>query len=78
MLPSASLMKRSPASSTRCSYQGALRYTSGSGSLRSCTRAVNSLMNAVSSGSNTMVGGTVVARRRGLNAVELIQYSGSR
>ena len=29
-------------------------------------------------GSNTTVGGTVVARLRGLNAVELIQYSGSR
>jgi hypothetical protein len=38
-----------------------------------CTRLVNSLMKAVTSGSNSTVGGTVVARLRGLKAVEVIQ-----
>jgi hypothetical protein len=40
---------------------------------RSCTRLVKSLMNGVISGVKITVGGTVVARLRGLNAVEAIQ-----
>jgi hypothetical protein len=40
---------------------------------RSCTRLVNSLAKAVTSGVKITVGGTVVARLRGLNAVEAIQ-----
>ena len=39
----------------------------------SCTRLVKSLMNDVISGSKKTVGGTVVARSRGLKAVEAIQ-----
>ena len=71
-------MMRSPPSYTRFSYHGAFAYTSGSTSPRICTREVNSFTNGVISGWKKTVGGTVVAALRGLNAVELIQYSGIR
>ena len=57
----------------RFSHDGAFWYTSGSTSPIICTRLVNNLTKAVVSGLNRTVGGTVVARLRGLNAVEVIQ-----
>ena len=51
------------------SHHGAAAYSSGLGWVRRCERLVNSLTKGEISGVKTMVGGMVVDRLRGLNAV---------
>ncbi len=63
----------SPPSNTMRSHHGAAAYSSGVAGVRSCERFVNSLTKGDISGSKITVGGIVVARLRGLKAVEAIQ-----